>query len=204
MWMVPRPGKHLIHNYWMTLEWEHIFCSMLHNSLGGSGSMDLEYYFGGGQDRWKKWPAMGFLCVCYLSNKPITTNLGLQSRTKLLIRPCVIKYTKSENGGKRGSGLVWSQIRFFAVPKGLADIIMVYYGTASRFNGFFWLPHFGLPTVDTLLRGTYQSTSMIDLDIGDMFLNFILAEEYWELVGVDIKAVFEGELEDKEGVNTIS
>ena len=88
-----------------------------------------------------------------------------------------------------GSVLVCSLIRFFAVPKGLAYIIIVLDGTARGFNDYVWVHHFGLPMVDTLLRGTYPSTWMIDLDIGDMFLNFIISEESQQLVAVDITPV---------------
>lgn len=53
---------------------------------------------------------------------------------------------------------------------------MVYDGTASGFNDRIWVPNFGLPTCETLLRGTAPGTWMVDLDIGDMFLNFMLGE----------------------------
>ena len=63
---------------------------------------------------------------------------------------------------------------------------MVYDGTASGFNDSVYVPTFGLPTIETLLRGTGPNTWMVDLDIGDMFLNFMLAEDARELVGVDL------------------
>jgi hypothetical protein len=63
---------------------------------------------------------------------------------------------------------------------------MVYDGTASGFNASVYVPTFGLPTVEMLLRGTGPNTWMVDLDIGDMFLNFMLAEDARELVGIDL------------------
>ena len=102
-----------------------------------------------------------------------------------------------------GSRLVYSLIRFVAVPKGLANIIMVQDGTSIDFNESAWGPHFGLLTVDTLMRDTYPYTWMIDLDTGDMFLNLIIVEEAQQLAGVYITPVFEYELEEKQVVNTI-
>ena len=53
------------------------------------------------------------------------------------------------------------------------------------------MPHFGLPMGDTLLRGTDTSTLMTDLEMGNMFLNFILAEEARQLVGLNMTPFFE-------------
>ena len=55
----------------------------------------------------------------------------------------------------------------------------------------FVCPQFGLPTVDTLLRGTDLYIWMVILYIGDMFFNLIIAEKSWHLVRVDITRVFE-------------
>jgi hypothetical protein len=49
------------------------------------------------------------------------------------------------------AGPVESLTSFFAVPKGLDDIRMVYDGTKSGLNDVIWVPRFPLPTVDTLL-----------------------------------------------------
>ena len=71
---------------------------------------------------------------------------------------------------------------------------MVYDGTASGFNSMVWVPSFGLPTISTLLRGTSPMSWMVDLDIGEQFLNFMLDEEASQYVGVDISPMFEQEL----------
>ena len=93
-----------------------------------------------------------------------------------------------------GEGFVKSLIYFFAVPKGLADIRMVYDGTASGFNDRIWVPNFGLPTCETLLRGTEPGSWMVDLDIGDMFLNFMLDESVREYIGIDLSNLFDDEI----------
>ena len=59
-----------------------------------------------------------------------------------------------------------------------------------------YVPSFGLPNVETLLRGTGPETWMVDLDIGDMFLNFMLAEEARQLVGIDLTPFFQEELSE--------
>ena len=61
------------------------------------------------------------------------------------------KINKVRERGYVKKGLVKRLIRFFAVPKGMNDIRMVYDGTASGFNDSVWVPSFGLPTVETLL-----------------------------------------------------
>ena len=98
---------------------------------------------------------------------------------------------------KRGyviPGFVKSLIYFFAVPKGVSDIRMVYDGTASGFNDTIWVPNFGLPTCDTLLRGTQPGSWMVDLDIGDMFLNFMLDEMARTFIGIDLSTLFDDEI----------
>jgi len=61
----------------------------------------------------------------------------------------------------------------FAVPKGESDIHMVYNGTKSGLNNSLWVPWVPLATIETHLRAVLPSTFMADLDIGEMFLNFI-------------------------------
>jgi hypothetical protein len=106
------------------------------------------------------------------------------------------KLNKVRKRGYVQQGFVKSLIRFFAVPKGDSDIRMVYDGTASGFNDSVWVPSFGLPTIDTLLRGTSSESWMVDLDIGDMFLNFMLDEDAREMVGIDLTPFFPEELHE--------
>jgi hypothetical protein len=64
---------------------------------------------------------------------------------------------------------------------------MVYDGSASGLNDAMWVPRFPLPTIQTHLRAVEEGTYMADLDIGKMFLNFVLHEELRELCGLDIR-----------------
>jgi len=75
---------------------------------------------------------------------------------------------------------------FFAVPKGDSDIRMVYDGTKSGLSDAMWAPWFALPTVESHLRFVSQRSYMGDLDIGDMFHNFILHESVQKLAGIDV------------------
>jgi hypothetical protein len=81
-------------------------------------------------------------------------------------------------------------IKYFAVPKGLDDIRIVYDATASGLNACVWAPSFWLPTVDTLLRALDSNSWMADRDIGDMFLNFELHQSAsWPYAGVDLTPI---------------
>jgi hypothetical protein len=82
-----------------------------------------------------------------------------------------------------------SLIKYFAVPKGLSDVRIVYNATASGLNESVWAPSFWLPTIDSLVRSLDSSSWMADRDIGDMFLNFQLQELAWSYAGVDIQPI---------------
>jgi hypothetical protein len=85
---------------------------------------------------------------------------------------------------------VKSLIKYFAVPKGLSDIRIVYDATASGLNEAVWAPSFWLPTIDSsMVRALGSSSWMVDRDIGDMFLNFQLHESAWCYAGIDIKPI---------------
>ena len=101
-----------------------------------------------------------------------------------------LKLNKVIQRGYIKRGLVKSLIKYFAVPKGIDDVRMVYDGTASGFNESIWVPNFGLPTIDTLIRATGPTTWMVDLDIGDMFLNFMLHRTARTFVGIDVTHIF--------------
>ena len=96
------------------------------------------------------------------------------------------------------AGFVFSLTSFFAVPKGETDIRMVYHGTKRGFNGSCWAPWFMLPTVEQHLRATDPGSYMGDLDIGEMFLNFVLNEEVRQYCGIDLTRVFPEEVQPGE------
>jgi hypothetical protein len=83
-------------------------------------------------------------------------------------------------------GFVFSLTSFFAVPKGSDDIRMVYDASISELNDSIWVPRFPLPTIRTHLRAVEEGTYMADLDVDEMFLNFILHSDLRALCGVDL------------------
>jgi hypothetical protein len=96
-------------------------------------------------------------------------------------------------------GDVESLIHYFYVPKGDTDIRMVYNGTSSGLNDCLFAPHFGLPTIRDTLRSLLPGYCQADIDIAEMFLNFILGEELRPYSGVDIRHVRTGKSDLKEG-----
>ena len=131
---------------------------------------------------------------------PILWNSNQRPNAKKLQPPVQDQSTKSQMKAKIDSvrlkryiqpGQVKSLIRFFSVPKGDSDVRMVYDGTASGFNSLVWVPPFGLPTVKTLLRATEPNTWMVDLDIGEQFLNFCLHPDASKYVGIDLTTVLD-------------
>ena len=89
---------------------------------------------------------------------------------------------------------VKSVTSFFDVPKGNEDIRMVYNATSSGLNEAVWAPWFALPTVETHLRGVVPGTYMVDCDLGEMFLNFMLDLNIRPYAGVDLTKIFPEEL----------
>ena len=63
---------------------------------------------------------------------------------------------------------------------------MVYNASKSGLNDVVWVPSFGLPTVDSTLRGIDSATSLGDLDLGEMFLNFPVDNKICPYVGLDL------------------
>ena len=86
-------------------------------------------------------------------------------------------------------GWVDSLLHYFCVAKGLDDIRMVYNGTGCGLNNSVWAPHFGLPTVRQTLRSLLPGYCQCDMDVGEMFLNFLLHEELMRMSGVDVGPV---------------
>lgn len=62
----------------------------------------------------------------------------------------------------------------FAVPKGVMDIRLVYDGNKSGLNKAVLAPWLPLPTIHEHLRCVAASSYMGNIDIGEMFLNFML------------------------------
>lgn len=100
------------------------------------------------------------------------------------------KLEKVRKLGYIAPGPVKSLTSFFSMPKGYSDISMVYDGTKSGLNGAMWAPWFALPTLEGHLYFVESGSFMGDIDIGDMFLNFILHENVHLVVGVDVTPFF--------------
>jgi hypothetical protein len=106
------------------------------------------------------------------------------------------KLLKARERGYIAPGMVESLTAFFAVPKGEDDIRLVYDGSVSGLNLSIWVPRFFLPTLRTHLRAVDEDTYMADVDIGEMFLNFILHRELRTLAGVDLTHYFPKDAKD--------
>jgi hypothetical protein len=91
-------------------------------------------------------------------------------------------------------GTVKSLTSLFSVPKGDTDIRLVYDGTKSGLNRAVWAPWFPLPTIEAHLRCVTAGTYMGDIDIGEMFLNFMLHPRMQQHAGVDLTPFFPEEL----------
>lgn len=89
---------------------------------------------------------------------------------------------------KRGyiqRGHVKSLIDFFAVPKG-SDICLVYNGSSCGLNAATWAPNFWLPFPRTTLRLLDYGFYSVDVNLGEMFLNFPLHESIRPYSGIDL------------------
>jgi hypothetical protein len=91
-------------------------------------------------------------------------------------------------------GLILSLTSYFSVPKGDHDVRIVYDGTRSGLNSSLWAPWFPLPTIETHLRAVGIGTYMGDIDIGEMFLNFMLHPRIRPYAGLDLTPYFREEL----------
>jgi hypothetical protein len=77
-----------------------------------------------------------------------------------------------------------SLMDFFDVEKD-SDIRLVYNGTSCGLNEALWAPNFFLPTPATAARTLGYGYYMVDIDLGEMFLNFPLHESLQRFSGVD-------------------
>jgi hypothetical protein len=77
---------------------------------------------------------------------------------------------------------------FFDIPKGKDDIRMVYDGLVSGLSDAMRVLRFVLPTLETHLRLVEAGTYFADIDVGEMFLNFMLHEPVRIFAGVDFAA----------------
>ena len=81
-------------------------------------------------------------------------------------------------------GGVKSLIDWFDVPKE-SDIRMVYNGTSCGMNKVAWAPNFFLPPPSSATRLLHFNSCSVDIDLGEMFLNFPLPKVFRPYSGVD-------------------
>ena len=74
---------------------------------------------------------------------------------------------------------------FFSLDKS-KDTKMVYNDTSSGINDVLWDPHFTLPTIYIQMRDIKPGSIMVYIDIGEMFINFILHQSLWRFCMVDV------------------
>jgi len=84
----------------------------------------------------------------------------------------------------------------FPVDKADGDICLVYDCTRSLVNDALWAPSFALPTIEAVLQAMESDTWGADVDLGKMFLNFMLHESLQAFCGVDMTPFFPEELKD--------
>jgi hypothetical protein len=130
--------------------------------------------------QWPRWYMTMIrhgLKVCFQAEKPSYRRSQRDGSDPILRQRMKEKLDKVRKRRYIGAAFVRSLTSFFAVPKGLEDIRMVYDGTISGLNDCIWVPRFVLPTIETHLRSVDEETYMADVDVGDCFLNFILHKE---------------------------
>ena len=93
------------------------------------------------------------------------------------------------------TGFVLSLTGFFAVAKGDGDIRIVYDASKSGLNESIWAPNFPMPTASTVLQAVDHNSFFGDIDLGEMFLNYMLDPKLRPYAGIDAT-----ELADELGI----
>lgn len=119
----------------------------------------------------------------YTRGQPRELDLSLKTRV-------TEKLNKFIKKGYLVPGSVSSLIKYFTVPKGDTDVRVVFDGTKSGLNNAMWAPTFTLPTVDSLLPMLEPGTWQGDIDVGEMFYNYLLHPDVRAFCGVDINPYF--------------
>ena len=93
------------------------------------------------------------------------------------------------------TGFALSLTGFFAVAKGDGDIRVVYDASKSGLNEAIWAPNFPMPTASTVLQAVDHNSFFGDIDLGEMFLNYMLDPQLRPYAGIDAT-----ELADELGI----
>ena len=75
---------------------------------------------------------------------------------------------------------------YFAVKKGDSHIRVVFNGTSCGFNISIWTPNFWLPMSPSMTRILSYNYAAVDIDLGEMFINFPLVKFFQQYSGVDL------------------
>jgi hypothetical protein len=110
------------------------------------------------------------------SPDPLKKHLILEKLQKILDRGYVVAPEMRD--------FIRSLMDFFEVDKD-SDIRLVYNGTSCGLNDALWAPNFWLPTPATAARTLGYGYYMVDIDLGEMFLNFPLHSVLQRYSGVD-------------------
>jgi hypothetical protein len=78
-----------------------------------------------------------------------------------------------------------SFMQFFAVPKA-DNIWLVYNGSSCGLNASLWAPNFWLPTARSATRVLSYNYFSVDMDVGEIFLNFPFHPKLQFFSGVDL------------------
>lgn len=83
-------------------------------------------------------------------------------------------------------GFMRSNVNYFTVPKGEEDVRVVFDGTSSGLNKALWAPKLFLPSARAAALLITFSTWLADLDFGEMFHTFFMANRIRKFSGVDV------------------
>jgi hypothetical protein len=86
------------------------------------------------------------------------------------------------------SGHVSNSLDYFAVPKGGADIWVVFDGSLCGLNKTLWAPNFYLPSATSAELLLTFGTWLADMDFGEMFHNFPMEERMRRCSGVEFES----------------
>jgi hypothetical protein len=98
------------------------------------------------------------------------------------------------------NNFIKSLIDYFEVPKD-DNICLVYNGTSCGLNECLWAPNFWLPTPGSAARVLGYGYYMVDIDLGEMFLNFPLPSVLQQFSGINV-APFRQEVNEETGLPT--
>ena len=95
-------------------------------------------------------------------------------------------------------GFVRWDMHFFDVPKGDSDVRIVFNGTENGLNAIVWVPSFFLSTSHSLGRILQVNTYQLDMDVGEIFVNFPMHNSMRPYCGVNLSKFDDLSLDEKE------